>query len=169
MSQGLTTLLTLLCVVLAGCGVSRLDRVFRGHDDVVAHGVCEVYRVSPVPADEGVGEVVHGHEVLDGPVPAPAAAARRLRQVLRAPTSYLQRPPAQVKLCRFEPTVMLRFDNGRERVDVLVSFICDRGKFYHNGKLLGLHDMDPAHNALLREVRALFPDDTYIELLEFHE
>ncbi len=162
------SVLLVLALGAMGCRalpIAPTAPVYGDRDRVIRRGRLKVYRISPATLKDKDLPAIHGHELLDGPEYPEGAAADRFRDLLLDPASYPQQPPAKVKVCRFEPAIVLRFTHNTDAVEVLVSFVCNRVKVYHNDKLLGMRDIDPGRNRLLTLARAVFPGDTYLDLM----
>ena len=165
-------ILVLLLLAVAGCRKDRHPAVaalYGGKTAALRRAtVVEVYRVETQPAKIAgdAGEQLYGHEVLDGPEVSPPGMAKKLGRIFLDHASYQWTPLPELKLCGFEPAVMARFEHGPDRIDIMISFVCERIRIYYNAGLLGEKDISPAHNKLLKIVKPLFPDDNYLQLLQ---
>jgi hypothetical protein len=96
-------------------------------------------------------------------IDVPTDIASRVGAKLSARESYLWNA---AKACIPQYGVRMSFFRGNERVDVLFCFECDILVVFHNGRLTGGGSFDYAHNALLDDVKRLFPDDAAIQALK---
>ncbi|MHC5020933.1 MAG: hypothetical protein ACYTGX_12645 [Planctomycetota bacterium] len=124
----------------------------------------ESFRVAAWGGGKGVAGDLHGHKITAQGPALTTAQLDELRRMILDEKSYLF-PVA--KECEFEPGVAIRLYGGDPKllpVDVLLCFSCDEWEFHGHGDAAH-EDFDPVRPALVKLVRALFPDDAKIQAL----
>jgi hypothetical protein len=116
--------------------------------------------------------------VIAGPNPVAPEMLGRIASVLAADGTYRKTwtlaPDGTYKRtrgekgCEPEYGVRLRFEKGKDVVDVFICFACAQMRIVLNGKRLGLVDFDPGEADLIEIARGLFTDDPDIQSLKPH-
>ena len=126
--------------------------------DLIAHpDRIEAYRLAP-QTDEFDSDkaTLADYRITSGPIAVPNSVAATISEALSAPGSYMW---DSVKGCHPSFEVRLTFLRGLERIDVLFCFGCMilRAAEYEN--------FDYAMPAMVRAVKAIFPNDPEIQRL----
>ena len=80
---------------------------------------------------------------------------------LAEPAPWIFKPP-----CKFRPEVALGFVRGGTRVDVVLSFACNRAAIYKDGRFESVQDFDHARWRILGPLRRVLRDDRLIQQLK---
>ena len=73
-----------------------------------------------------------------------------------------------MKLCSPNYGLRLRFERGKDSVEILFCYECDILQVTHNGRIKE-ENFDFAHNKLVKAVQAVFPKDDAIRKLELND
>ena len=63
----------------------------------------------------------------------------------------------------FDPGILLRFQSGKDEVQVAICFICNKWALYLNGETVSYTSIEEERRAVLAEVKAIFPNDKIIQ------
>lgn len=107
---------------------------------------------------------IAGYQVIGDPAPIPAEKAAALRAALESPTAF----DAASNDEHMRPGVAYRFGAGKDAIDVLVCFSCDKVALIPPGadRITTVHHITQAtRDVLLDTAKALLPQDEAIQEL----
>jgi hypothetical protein len=153
--------MTVVALLALGCQ-SPLSQSYRGADAELRENRCAMYRIeTELTKKKGVPRL-YGYELLDGPIWVPRTISYQLSKLFIDPKHYRFEPVPDLGLCGFEPCCVARFG----KLDLLYSLSCDKLQVRHGGKIVNMLDVTPMHDTALPIVKKVFPDDTYVKLLQ---
>jgi hypothetical protein len=166
--DGLPTLAWTLVLAgsITGCGgSSQLDEIFGSQNALETlrrPQSAQAYHLKSQFADEdgNDGPKVNAYQTIGEPVDIPSGTRVRIAKTLLSTKSYLW---DRGKGCVPDYGVRISFDRGDDRVDIVFCFECDVLAVYHDNRLCGGADFDPAHDSLVAEMKSLFPNDKAIQ------
>ena len=141
-----------------------VKKIYKSYDHILSEfDKVELYRVGP---KEDNYKYFYSYSIYKGPDLLAEKDSIKLSRIFLDEKSYkINFDDGSLKLCEFNPGLAFRFYKGKEVLDILLCFQCDEIKFYHNQKLLGQADVDPARADLVNLSKQLFPKDKVIQLL----
>ena len=92
--------------------------------------------------------------------PLAGKASAALRRLLLADADASTRHDEKF---HFNPGILLRFQSGKDEVQVAICFICNKWALYLNGETVSYTSIEEERLALLAEVKAIFPNDKIIQ------
>ena len=92
--------------------------------------------------------------------PLAGKASAALRRLLLADADASTRHDEKF---HFNPGILLRFQSGKEEVQVAICFICNKWALYLNDETVSYTSIEEERIALLAEVKAIFPNDKIIQ------
>ena len=161
-------LLSIYLILLNSCQQvednNSVKEIYKSYDYIIRQSnKVELYRLGP---KEENYKYLYNYSIYKGPEVLKANYRQKLSMIFLNKKSYkINFDDTKIKLCEFNPGLAFRFYKGKEKLDILVCFQCDEIKFYHNEKVLGQADIDPARKALVTLSKELFPKDKIIQLL----